>query len=397
MATLTSQASGRHWYWTGYSVQRERAHGLWTISRFRDEGKASQALTIDELQQRIKDAHAQAEQIAQTTEAAHAARGPKAEQALIEGARQLTAVMSAALHYDDALLVRLPLDETAYQSAIDDARVLNNHERAAALLERMIGRFSDKQRLRFELGIAQYLTAESYGQQGQPETATQWLDRAIATLSAVAEAEPTAQHLQALGEVLARRGHMNQAEARLRAALNLDAEQATVHADLASVLMAQMTGENLEGEAPGTEPSDEERNRLARAALAELREAARIDNSVPHLYTRIGAIYDLLGQKDDARIAFEEAVQRDPGDAEAAYALGSLFLSNAQPQEALPHLEHAVELEPLGVPFRLNLALAYASLGRRREAERELTLIDRLQPGLPQVAEVRALLARGGR
>jgi hypothetical protein len=53
-----------------------------------------------------------------------------------------------------------------------------------------------------------------------------------------------------------------------------------------------------------------------------------------------------------------------------------------------------VELEPLAVSFRLNLATAYAALDRRREATRELDTIDKLQPGLPQVAELRAILAR---
>ena len=83
-----------------------------------------------------------------------------------------------------------------------------------------------------------------------------------------------------------------------------------------------------------------------------------------------------------------------PGDAEARYLLGSLYLSQRHPEQALPHLESAVELEPLAVSFRLNLATAYAALDRRREATRELDTIDKLQPGLPQVAELRAILAR---
>src|SRR4029079_3531778 len=101
-----------------------------------------------------------------------------------------------------------------------------------------------------------------------------------------------------------------------------------------------------------------------------------------------------LGQQEDARLAFEEAAAIDPGDAEARYLLGSLYLSQRKPQDAFPQLESAVELEPLAVSFRLNLATAYAALDRRREATQELDTVDRLQPGLPQVAELRAILAR---
>ncbi|MBF6592505.1 MAG: tetratricopeptide repeat protein, partial [Ktedonobacterales bacterium] len=221
--------------------------------------------------------------------------------------------------------------------------------------------------------------------------ATAWLDRAIATLTTVVEAERTPQHLQALGEVLMRRGRLTQAEARLREALALDESQATLHADLSGVLMARASGENLEE--PG-QPTQEQQRALASDALAELRRTSQLDSSLPHLFTRMGALYEILEQPDDARIAFEEAIRRDPGDADAAYALGSLLLSRRQPREALALLETAVQLEPFAVPYRLSLAGAYAALERQREAERELDLIDRLAPGLPQVTELRAILAR---
>jgi tetratricopeptide (TPR) repeat protein len=385
MGTLISAETGRHWYWTAYSLRRDRTYGLWTIASIRDEGKAAQGLTIEELQQRIKEAHEKMEHMAEA-----APQNPSEKEAT-ELVRELTATVSAALHYHDALIARLPLDEAPYRAAVDDARGLANHERAAALLERMVSRFSGAARLRYELGLEQYLAAEVYSQQGYAEGANAWLDRAIATLASVIEEEPTADHLQALGEVLMRRGLLTQAETRLREAIARKEDQATLHADLASVLMAQASGENLED--PG-QPEKERQQALAREALAELRRTSQLDSALPHLFTRMGAIYEILGQPDDARIALEEALKRDPGDADASYALGSLLLSRSQPQQALPLLETAVQLEPLAVPYRLSLAGAYAALERRREAERELNLVDRLAPGLPQVAELRGILAR---
>lgn len=385
MATLISAATSRHWYWTAYSLTHDRGANLWLISRVRDEGAASQALTIEELQTRLKETRDAGEKLAQS-----APQNPSREQSM-ELVRTLTGTIESALHYDDALIAKLPLDETAYRGALDDARLLSNHERAAALLERMMVRLGESIRRRFELGIEQYMAAEVAGTQGQAEAATQWLDRAIATLTRVAEDDRTAQHLQALGELLARRGRLDQAEACLREAIALDPSVATLHADLASVLVARATGENLEEVAP---PSAAAQRDVAQAALTELREAARLDRSVPHLFTRMGAVYDLLGQHEDARIAFDQAVKSDPGDAEATYALGALLLADRQPEQARPHLERAVELEPLGVAFRLALASCYVALNRLREAERELSLIDRLQPNLPQVAELRTIIAQ---
>jgi tetratricopeptide (TPR) repeat protein len=389
MATLISGETARHWYWTAYTLQRERTHGLWTIARIRDEGRASQGLTVEELQQRLKDTHARLDEMVRTTPEA-----PRNEEEAAELAEQASTLMTSSLHYHDALIARLPLDEATYRAAVDDARAFASHERAEALLQRMLARFAATPRLRFELGLEQFVVAETYTQQGQPEGATAWLERAAATLTQVVEAEPTRQHLQALAEVLMRRGHLTSAEARLREALALEETYAPLHADLASALMGQVSGENLED--PG-QPSRERQQELAHEALAELRRTSELDSALPRLHTRIGAIYQILEQPDDARIAFEEAIRRDPGDADAQYALGSLLLNRQQVPEALPLLETAVQLEPLTVPYRLALAGAYALLERRQEAERELTLIDRISPGLPQVAELRTIMARTAR
>jgi tetratricopeptide (TPR) repeat protein len=384
-ATLTSQETGRHWYWTAYTVARDTASGLWLINRMRDEGAASQALTLEELQKRLKEMRDTAEQVAQT--APENPRDPRA----MEAVRAVTGALATVLHYDDALIVKLPLDEATYRTAIDDARTMSNHERAAALLERMLGRFSDQVRTRFELGVEQYLVAEQYAGQSENEVAIAWLDRAIATMTAVTQQERTAEHLQGLAELLARRGRAQEAEENLRATLELDATRASAHADLASVLMARVSGEQV---AEPENLTDEQKAPLIRESLAELREAAKLDGTLPGIFTRMGAIYELQGQPEDARLAYEEAIQRNSQDATAHYALGSLLLGRKDDAAALPHLEAAVQFEPLAVSFRLALAACLTAMERTRDATRELDLIDRLQPNLPQVQELRTILAR---
>ncbi|HEU5349211.1 MAG TPA: hypothetical protein VFU63_11430 [Ktedonobacterales bacterium] len=385
LATLVSQETGRHWYWTAYTVARDTASSLWLISRTRDEGAASQALTVEELQQRIKENRDSAEQTAQ-----NAPQNPR-DPRMMEVVHAVTGALSTVLHYDDALIVKLPLDESVYRTAIDDARTMNNHERAAALLERMLGRFADQVRSRFELGVEQYLVAEQYASQGEDVASHSWLDRAIATMTTVVEEERTAEHLQGLAELLARHGRVQEAERNLREALALDATHASLHADLASVLMGRVSGENV---AEPENLTEEQQAPLIRESLAELREAARLDGTLPGIFTRMGAIYEMVGQPEDARIAYEEAIQRDAGDATAHYALGSLLLGRKDDSAALPHLEAAVQIEPLAVSFRLALAANLVALERTRDATRELDLIDRLQPNLPQVRELRAILAR---
>ena len=389
MATLTSQETGRHWYWTAYTLNRDRRSGLWLISRTRDEGAASQALKIEELQQRIHEAHETVENITQQEPP-----DPRSEEAA-DLLRTLTGALTAALHYRDALIVRLPLDEAMYREGITDARSLGNHDRAAALLEKMHARFGGAdQRIPFELGIEQYLAAEQAARQGDTHSEAAWLERAVQTLTRVVEAEPTSEHLQGLGEMLSRQSHFNQAETRLREAIQADPQRAMPHVDLADALMGRISSENLDDP---IKLSKEEQRDLARQALAELREAVKLDPSLHGVYTRIGALYEVLEQHDDAVIAFEEAIRRDPGDAEAHYTLGTIYMSRRQPENAIPHIESAVQLAPGGLAFRIGLAVAYVAAGRRTEATREIELLEAVAPGLPQIAELRRVLADTGK
>jgi tetratricopeptide (TPR) repeat protein len=384
LATISSTTTGRHWYWTGYTLVHDRGANRWYISRSRDEGAGSQTLKLDELGQRIREAHQQVEQIT-----SREAPDPASE-AAAEALRSITGALTASLHYSDALAVQLPLDESVYQGAITDARTLGNHERAVALIERMRRRFVDEVRLRFEQGIEEYLVAEQYGRQGMAEAQASWLERAVQTMRDVVAIEPSAEHLQGLGELLSRQGHFNQAETYLREATVTDPNRALAYSDLADALMGRITGENLDD--PAALPL-EEQQRVAKEALAVLGQASKLDHSIPGLYTRMGAIYELLHQPDDSIIALEEAIRLDPADADAHYTLGAMLMDRKRYQDALPHFVTAVQLAPFALQARLSLAASYGMLDQIPQATRELDAIDRIQPGLPQVAELRSYLA----
>ena len=385
MGTLISKTSGRHWFWTAYTMQRDIASDLWLIARQRDEGAQAQGLPVEELTKRIQELHDRAEKTAQS-----APQDPNSTQAA-EALRSVTGDLTTIQHYDDALMARLPLDEERYRAAVNDARTLTAHERAAAVLERMTGRFGDDIDVRFELGVEQYLVAEQASQVGQQQSAATWLGRATATLTAVCLEAPTAQHLQGLGELLARQGHFTQAAQRLREGIALDSSAAMLFVDLAEALMGQASDDNLDA----TEPlSEEQRQPLMREALQALRDAARLDSSLPRLFTRMGAIYEALQQYEDAVIAIEEAIRREPEDDLAQFTLGTLFLAHREYARAREPLEKATQLNPMSLESRIALASCYLALERAHDASREITLLERLAPNLPQIGELKSQLAR---
>ncbi|MGH2502236.1 MAG: tetratricopeptide repeat protein, partial [Ktedonobacterales bacterium] len=202
---------------------------------------------------------------------------------------------------------------------------------------------------------------------------------------------PSPQNLQGLGELLTRQGHYNQAEQRLRQAIALDGSIATLHVDLSETLMGRATDDNLDEPAP---PDEATRQLIMREALQALRDAARIDPAIPQLFTRMGAIYETLHMHDDAVIAFEEAIRREPGDDLSYYTLGTLFLSRKDFARARQPLEMASQLEPSSLQYRVALAACYVGLENVREASREITILEKVAPHLPQVADLKAQLAR---
>jgi Tfp pilus assembly protein PilF len=66
-----------------------------------------------------------------------------------------------------------------------------------------------------------------------------------------------------------------------------------------------------------------------------------------------------------------KAISLNPGLAASYALLGKLFLHGDRAAEAVPELEHAIQLRPDYRPAHLYLATAYRKLGKEAEAARE--------------------------
>ena len=216
-----------------------------------------------------------------------------------------------------------------------------------------------------------------------------WSGPSRLSADVVAE-EPTAEHLQGLGELLSRQGHFNQAETYLREAALKDPTRALIFSDLADTLMGRITGENLDDPVALT---PEEQQQLAGEALAALGRPASWIAAYRDSIRAWERSTSCLHQPDDALIALEEAIRLDPADADAHYTLGAMLMDRKRYEDAVSHFVTAVQLAPLALQARLSLAAATAFSASVRRRYRELDAIDRIQPGLPQVAELRSRLA----
>jgi tetratricopeptide (TPR) repeat protein len=86
------------------------------------------------------------------------------------------------------------------------------------------------------------------------------------------------------------------------------------------------------------------------------------------------------GDYESALARFEEAVQKNPTDAESLSNLGQMLVKLGRTPEAIPHFERATTLNPQRWAYRFNLARALSVLGRWNESIASYQEAQRLFP-----------------
>jgi tetratricopeptide (TPR) repeat protein len=177
--------------------------------------------------------------------------------------------------------------------------------------------------------LARYYLAAVYRSQGELDRASAMAETAVRLLpetSAVSlgseEYAPAAAARQLLAEIQFERGE--EPEALLREVLALEPAHASARYLLARVLLRRG------------------RNEEAEVELERFRRIKRVDE---HL--RQGReLARLPGKRDAALSELRLAVEADPEDARALFALGLELLREGKPEEARPWLERAARLQP---------------------------------------------------
>ncbi|MFV3126462.1 glycosyltransferase [Niveispirillum sp. KHB5.9] len=169
---------------------------------------------------------------------------------------------------------------------------------------------------------------------------------------------------------------------RLYALKAEQAEMAATQADLAKTLMAQAHADTGKGE--------------YMAALEKLRRAAATAPTLPAVWFEAGMAAYRLAKRAEAQDAFTRAIALQPDLYAARVNLGLLLLEEGTAADALPHLRHAVGLNPTANALFL-LARTERKLGLRAEAAAHLDRALTLSPGQAEYhAERSGLLLDGG-
>ena len=115
-------------------------------------------------------------------------------------------------------------------------------------------------------------------------------------------------------------------------------------------------------------------------AIAEYKEALRIDPDYAETHNNLGSALLLTGRTAEAITEYEQALRIDPAYAKAHNNLGNALIQTGRAPEAIDHYKEALRIAPNSADAHNNLAAALAQIGRTSEAIEQLKAALRIKP-----------------
>lgn len=190
---------------------------------------------------------------------------------------------------------------------------------------------------------------------------------AYVTMRRLAEVAPqSVWRRQAAGEVYDSQGSYDLAIAEYRQVLALNPRHPGTRLRLGRALLARARQADSRGD-------------LAAEAEKEFEQELQLDPTNANAAYELGELHRKGGQLAKAREYLESALKHDPDFEEAQIALGRVLVALGAPEAAIPHLRKAISLNSRDDLGYYALAQAYAALGNQGEQQKALAEFRRLR------------------
>jgi TolB-like protein/Flp pilus assembly protein TadD len=120
------------------------------------------------------------------------------------------------------------------------------------------------------------------------------------------------------------------------------------------------------------------------------RKALALDDTLPMAHSRLGQLYSLQQQYDQAIAEGERAIALDPNNADSYFVQAIVLNTLGRPREALAPLAQSMRLDPHYPPLYHELGKAYYGLGRHADA---ITTLKGAAKRIPSFGDVHLILA----
>jgi len=365
MGTAVYKETGRHWFWTSYTLIQEQGESR--IQSMTDQGANAQRLSIDELQRRVTDHNERLEEIVQTQ--------PSTSSEALTLTEEIFRIMTQAMHYDDALIVKLPFDRSVYESAHNHASAIKAFERDAVYLERMAQRFIELRGATLrQLGVTLATLSDLASERGLNERAEHFFNLAEKALrDSIAVDNAIMGHLLLARLLIDRGERLDEAEAQLHEAETLSPtrpEETIIEAGLGDIALIRDQHEE---------------------ALNHYLRAAEISPDYPGIWYTIGSLQHELKRTEEAETSLKRAIEMDPTDIRPYGPLTTIYSQSKQYARAHQMLEEALRVNPDSGYLHALMSTVYLEMGDARGTMRHLEEAERLDPDLELVKGIRRI------
>jgi Tfp pilus assembly protein PilF len=171
---------------------------------------------------------------------------------------------------------------------------------------------------------------------------------------------------ESLGDVLLRKGHVDEAMAQFQKALEIQPDYLKARNSLGNVFLEK--GQVNE-------------------AIIQFHKALKIQPDNPMVYNNLGIALAQKGLADEAIIQFRKVLEIQPNYADAHYNLGVVLAQKGRLDEAIVQFRKALTIQPGYANAHYNLGLALAQKGLMDEAIAQFQETLRFKPDDPDAKE----------
>jgi len=277
-------------------------------------------------------------------------------ESLARAAELLSRKPDTYLEAENAARRALEADPSLLDARIVLARVLSRtgrEEEAFAELERAKAGNPDAPELFYQLAQA-YQRA---GRSGDAQESALRFQELEADEKEVREREARVAVTYKRGAEILQKGNMLEAERVFRSVLDIDPGNSQVRSMLAKIAFSKND---------------------SASAKRWIEEAIEKDSGIAEYHYLRGLFEARTGRAAEAEPSIRQSLELDPAFPEAWSLLGSLLLDLRRAEEALQCFLRAAVLEPSSAAVQLNLASAYAALGRTADEQAAMERYRRL-------------------
>jgi len=387
-ATAFFTETGRHWFWTRYTVVQEGEQ--WVIQDMIDAGANAFQLSEDELRQRINDIKDQVllaseeeddeefededdedededdEDEDEDDEDEDEDEDDEDDSLLgsLESLGEVLSLTVKAMHYSDALVAKKPTeDSSAYELAIDQALSANEAERAAVYAQKLA---EDVPAMRPHalntLALIYAMIAANSHEDDEHDEEERFMSLAETTLrSAISGGNNPKGEVFLANMLIQQDDNLDEAESLLLHAKESTADTESffsIDLGLAEIAMSRGNKEvalNYYQHAASLNPQDEEiwfrvgylESQLHRYqdAIASLQRSVMLAPDLTEAYTELAGIHVVQKSLGKAREILREGLEVNPDAADLFAALSLVYMQGNDIRNAAKYLEQAETLD----------------------------------------------------